>query len=342
MKVIVGFGELMVRFSPPNFERILQTPQFNATFGGGEANVCVSCARFGLPARYVSAFPENPLGRKAEELMLGQKVDMSAISWTGERLGIYFVERGSNQRGSTVLYDRDNSAISKALPSDFDWDKVFDNAKILHVSGITPAISQSAADLTLYAVKEAKKRGVQVSCDLNYRKKLWKYGKKSSQVMPDIVKNTDILIANEEDIQLCLGISFDTDVTKGHIEAGDYEALMRKVSQMYSNLKGIATTLRESVSADHNNWRAVYFLNDKLHVSKKYKITDIVDRVGGGDSFAGGLLSGLEFFDNPQDSLEFAVAASALKHTIDGDWNLVSKSEVLALMQGDGSGRVQR
>ena len=342
MKYIVGFGEVMLRLTAPDYDRLLQSPQLKATMGGGEANVCVSCSRFGLPSRYVSAFPKNMLGEKAEELLLGQKVDTSAIAWTGKRMGIYFVERGSNQRGSTVLYDREDSAISNAKPTDFDWDKVFENAEYFHISGITPALSQNAADLTLYAVKEAKKHGVKVSCDLNYRKKLWAYGKKSSEVMPAIVEHVDLLIANEEDIQLSLGIDFTADVTKGHLEAKDYEPLMKEVCKRYPHLLGVATTLRESVSANHNDWRAIFYTGNKLHVSKRYNITDIVDRVGGGDSFAAGLLSGLRFYTNPQESLEFAVAASCLKHTIDGDWNLVSKKEVLDLMEGDGSGRVQR
>lgn len=342
MKYIVGFGELMLRLTSPNYDRLLQTPELKATFGGGEANVCVSCSRFGLPSRYVSAFPKNALGEKAEELLLGQKIDTSAIAWTGSRLGVYFVERGSNQRGSTVLYDREYSSISMASPSDFNWDNVFDNANYIHISGITPALSQSAADLTLFAVQEAKKRGVLVSCDLNFRKKLWNYGKKSSEVMPKIVQYVDLLIANEEDIQLSLGINFDINVTKGHLEASDYKPLMEDVCKLYPNLKGIATTLRESISANHNNWSAIYYTKNKLYISKKYNITDIVDRVGGGDSFAGGLLSGLKLYSSPQDSLEFAVAASCLKHSIDGDWNLISKSEVLSLMAGDGSGRVQR
>lgn len=343
MSYILGFGELMLRLTAKDYDRLLQSPQLEATFGGGEANVCVSCARFGLKSRYISAFPKNALGEKSEELLLSQKVDTSAMAWTGKRMGIYFVERGSNQRGSTVLYDREHSSISEAKLSDFDLDKVFKDASWLHVSGITPALSQSASELTLSMVQEAKKRGVRVSCDLNYRKKLWNYGKKSSEVMPEIVKNTDLLIANEEDIQLSLGIEFNTNIIKGHLEAEDYKPLIEDVMKLYPNLKGITTTLRESVSANHNNWSAIYYTGNKLYVSKKYGITDIVDRVGGGDSFAGGFISGLNIFDNdPQNALEFAVAASCLKHSIYGDWNLVSKEEVLNLMGGDGSGRVQR
>ncbi len=341
--MIVGFGEIMLRLSAPGNERLLQSPVLEAVLGGGEANVCVSCSRFGLPSRYLSALPKNALGEKVEELLNGQKVDTSAIAWCGDRLGVYFVEKGSNQRGSTVLYDRANSSIAEATPKDFDFDKAFADAHWLHISGITPALTQSAADLTLEVVKEAKKRGVKVSCDLNYRKKLWNYGKKSSEVMIDIVKYVDVLIANEEDIQLSLGIPLDADVTKGHLEAQDYLPLLKKVMEQHPHLEGIATTLRESVSANHNNWSAIYYTGGNLHVSKKYAITDIVDRVGGGDSFAAGLISGIHFFENdPQSSLEYAVAASCLKHTIPGDWNLVSKKEVLDLMGGDGSGRVQR
>lgn len=343
MSYIVGFGEIMLRLSSPGNERLLQSPVLETVIGGGEANVCVSCSRFGLPSRYLTALPKNALGEKAEELLNGQKVDTSAIAWGGDRLGIYFIEKGSNQRGSAVLYDRANSSISEAKPSDFDWTKAFADAHWLHISGITPALTQSAADLTLEVVKQAKKHGLKVSCDLNFRKKLWSYGKKSSEVMPEIVKYVDVLIANEEDIQLSLGIPLSTDVTKGHLEAKDYIPLLNTVMEKHPHLEGIATTLRESISADHNNWSALYYAKETLYVSKKYEITDIVDRVGGGDSFAAGLISGLHFFpESLQNSLEFAVAASCLKHTIPGDWNLVSKKEVLDLMGGDGSGRVQR
>ncbi len=342
MACIVGFGELMFRLTAPDYDRLLQTPSLNVTPGGGEANVCVSCARFGLKSRYVTALPKNALGLKAEELLLSQRVDTDAISWSGKRMGLYFVERGANQRGSTVLYDREDSSISVATEKDFDFDKVFADATWLHISGITPALSQTASDLTLSMVKEAQKRNVFVSCDLNYRKKLWNYGKKPSEVMPEIVKYTNLLIANEEDIQLSLGIDFDVDVTKGHLEPQDYKPLIEKVLHAHPHLKGVATTLRESVSANHNNWSAIYYTNNTLYVSKKYEITDIVDRVGGGDSFSAGLISGIHFYDNPQDSLEFAVAASCLKHSIYGDWNFVDKAEVVALMGGDGSGRVQR
>ncbi|MGL4561311.1 MAG: PfkB family carbohydrate kinase [Brevinema sp.] len=343
MSYIIGFGEIMLRLSALGHERLLQSPTLEAVIGGGEANVCVSCSRFGLPSRYISAFPKNALGEKAEELLNGQKVDTSAIAWCGNRLGIYFVEKGSNQRGSTVLYDRENSSITEATSQDFDWDKVFSDAHWLHISGITPALSQSAANLTLDIVKEAKKRNIKISCDLNYRKKLWKYGKKSSEIMPEIVTYVDLLIANEEDIQLSLDIPLNTDVTKGHLEAQDYLPLIKSVIQKFPHLEGVATTLRESISADHNNWSAVYYTNNNLYISKKYHITNIIDRVGGGDSFAAGLISGIHFFEkNPQESLEFAVAASCLKHTIPGDWNLVSKDEVLNLMKGNGSGRVQR
>lgn len=342
MSYIVGFGELMLRLSAPNYERLFQSPELIATFGGGEANVCVSCARFGLPSRFLSAFPKNALGEKAAELLRGQNVDTSCIYWGEGRLGIYFLEKGANQRGSTVIYDRDDSVISHAKPTDFDFDKTFQDAEWLHISGITPALSQDAADLTLSVVLEAKKRNVKISCDLNYRKKLWAYGKKASDIMPNIVKNVDLLIANEEDIQLSLGMELAADVTKGHLEPQDYKPLLQEVLRQYPNVKAVATTLRESINANHNNWSAVLYQNETLYISKKYMITNIVDRVGGGDSFAAGLLSGLHFFDDPQKSLEFAVAASCLKHSIEGDWNLVSKKEVLALMDGDGSGRVQR
>lgn len=343
MPCIVGLGEIMLRLTPPLYERFMQTPQFNATFGGGEANVCVSCARFGLDSRYITALPKNAVGEKADELLRGQKVDTSCIHWGEGRIGVYFIERGSNQRGSSVLYDRDNALISLITPDLINWDQAYRGADWLHISGITPALSQKAAELTKAAVVEAKKRGVLVSCDLNYRKKLWKYGKKSSEVMPEIISMVDYLIANEEDIQLSLGISHHADVSKGELSAQDYLPLMHETTKAYPNLKFVATTLRESHSANHNGWSAILYDGQKLHVSRKYSITDIVDRVGGGDSFSAGLISGFYLFNkNLADALEFAVAASCLKHTIDGDWNLVSKDEVLALMKGDGSGRVQR
>lgn len=343
MKTVVGFGELMLRLTSPGYERIMQTPHFNATFAGGEANVCVSCSRFGLPSRYVSAFPKNTLGIKAEELLLAQKVDTSAISWVGNRMGIYFVERGANQRSSTVLYDREHSSISEAKPEDFDWEKIFENAYILQISGITPAISQSASDLTMYAVKEAKKRGVAVCCDINYRKKLWNYGKKPIDIMPEIVKNTDLLVVSKEDVEYCLGIDIKgLNKKDGEFKPEDYEPIMKKIVSSFPNVKAIASTMRESISANHNNWGGVYYTDNKLYISKKYNMTDIVDRVGGGDSFTAGIITGREFFENNQDVIEFAVASSALKHSIDGDWNLINKEEVLTLMAGDGTGRVQR
>ncbi len=343
MSYIVGFGEIMLRLTAPDGERLLQTPSLKASLGGGEANVCVSCARFGLKSRYVTALPKNAIGLKAEELLLGQKVDTSAIAWEGERIGVYFIERGANQRSSTVVYDRTHSSISEANKDDFDWDKVFDGASWFHVSGITPAITQSAADMTLYAVKEAKKRGVTISFDFNYRKKLWKYGKTPADVIPSIVELADILMANEQDMINWLGVDYDLLKTKPDMDPEDYIGLFDKIQAKFPNLKAVTTTLRRTISSDNNNWSAVYYTDKKLYTSKQYSITNIVDRVGGGDSYAGGLISGLNLYPNdPQMAVEFATAASCLKHSIYGDWNLVSKSEVENLIGGDGRGLVQR
>jgi 2-dehydro-3-deoxygluconokinase len=341
-KPVVTFGEIMLRLAPPGFERFLQSPQFVATFGGGEANVAVSLAGFGVPARYVTALPDNAITDAFVGEMRRFGVDPSFIVRGKGRFGIYFVEPGANQRPSKVIYDRAHSAISLAQPGDIDFKSAFDGAGWFHVTGITPAISASAADLALEGARTARDAGLTVSCDLNFRKNLWKYGKTAPDVMTELIKYVDVCIANEEDCQMCLGIKAESDVHSGKLDPEHYRKLSGTVLDTYPNLKTIAITLRESVSASHNGWSAC--LNDRKNfmVSRHYDITHIVDRVGGGDAFAGGLIYGLLKLGSPQEALEFAVAASCLKHSIPGDFNRFTVDEVKALLKGGGSGRVQR
>jgi 2-dehydro-3-deoxygluconokinase len=338
----VTFGEIMLRLSSPGHTRLFQTPALEATFGGGEANVAVSLAHFGLDTSFISALPEGPVGDAAIAELRRFGVDTSRIIRGGERLGIYFLETGANQRASRVIYDRAGSSIATAKPSDFDWERLLEGASWLHITGITPAISATAAELSLELLKQAGERGITVSCDLNYRKKLWKYGKSAPEVMGELIRLVDVAIANEEDCQKSLGISIDVDVTSGELEVDSYRRLGKKVLDTYPNLSKVAITLREAKSADSNGWSAVLALRDGFHVSRRYEIQDIVDRVGGGDSFAAGLIYGLQRLGSDPEALEFAVAASCLKHSIPGDFNLVSVAEVEQLLGGDGSGRVQR
>jgi 2-dehydro-3-deoxygluconokinase len=342
MKSVVTFGEIMLRLKSPQHERFFQTPLLEATFGGGEANVAVSLSLLGDSSQFVTALPDNAIGEAAVAEVRKHGVDVSAIKRTkGGRIGIYFIETGANQRASKVVYDRDASAICLAGPADFDWNAILSDAGWFHVTGITPALSQSAADAALLAMQTAKKLGVTVSIDLNYRKKLWNYGKKAPEVMRELVKFTDVIVANEEDIQMCLGIEADVDVTKGELSDSLYEQLIQKVQDLFPNVSQVAITLRESISADRNGWRAVMAGKTGFFSSQRYAIDDIIDRVGGGDSFSAGLIYGLRHLEE-EKALEFAVAASCLKHSIPGDFNLTIKSEVEALLKGDGSGRVQR
>ena len=341
-QTVVTFGEIMLRLAPPGFERFLQSPSFVATWGGGEANVAVSVAGFGLPASFVTAVPSNPLA----DAMIGElrrfNVRTSHIVRGKGRMGVYFVEPGANQRASKVVYDRENSSMALAKPGDFDWNTIFENAGWFHTTGITPAISASAADLALESVKAARAKGITVSCDLNYRKNLWKWGKQAHEVMGELVKHVDVVIANEEDCQAALGIQADVDVHSGHLSHDVYRALAEKVVSAHPNIKTLAITLRESKSASHNGWSACLFDGKDFLLSRHYEITHIVDRVGGGDSFAGGLIYGLLTLGSKQEALEFAVAASCLKHSLPGDFNRFSTDEVKTLLKGHGSGRVQR
>lgn len=342
MSEFVTFGEIMLRLKTPAHERFFQSPMLEATFGGGEANVAVSLANYGLDAGFVTALPDNDVGESALREVRKFGVDTSNIRRSGSRVGIYFLETGSNARPSKVVYDRAGSSICEAGPGDFDWNKIFAGSKWFHITGITPALSQSAADLSLEAVKAAKEHDVTVSCDFNYRGKLWKYGKSAPEVMRELVKYVDVGIANEEDCQKSLDIHVDVDVESGELDTKKYEALTDKVLEVFPNMSVIGVTLRESKSADRNGWSACMRDAGGFRLSKHYEITDMVDRVGGGDSFASGFICGLNAYEDRQQSLEFAVAASALKHTISGDFNRVSVPEVENLMGGDASGRVQR
>jgi 2-dehydro-3-deoxygluconokinase len=342
-KRVVTFGEVMLRLKSPGFERLFQSPVLEATFGGAEANVAVSICNYGLQATFATAIPANNIGDACMGELRRWGVDTSAVKRQGERLGIYFLETGANQRASKVTYDRGASSISTAKSGDFDWDTIFDGASWFHVSGVTPAISQSAADLSIEAAKAAQAKGITVSCDYNYRKNLWKYGKKAPEVMRELVKYVDVGIANEEDCQMSLGVKMDgIDVHSGELDSAKYEAMAKKVLDEFPNLKKQVITLRESHSADRNGWSACLHNGKEFLMSRHYDITDIVDRVGGGDSFAGGLIYGMLAYPNDQQALEFATAASCLKHSINGDFNRVTVPEVEALMKGDASGRVQR
>ena len=342
MSTFVCLGEIMLRLKSPGRERLFQSPMLEATFGGGEANVAVSLANYGLEAGFVSALPANDIGDSAVRELRKFGVDTSKIRRSGSRIGVYFLETGSNQRPSKVIYDRDHSSISEARAGDFDWQEIFRGARWFHITGITPALSQSAADLSIEACMAAKRHGVTVSCDFNFRAKLWKYGKSAPEIMRELVQLVDVGIANEEDCQKSLAIHTDVDVESGELDLRKYEQLTSKVLSDFPNMSTMAVTLRESKSADRNGWSACLRDDSGFRASRRYEMTDIVDRVGGGDSFASGLIYGLNAYGDRQQSLDFAVAASCLKHSISGDFNRVSVKEVENLMSGDGSGRVQR
>jgi len=343
MAEYLSVGEIMLRLKSPGHERFFQSGSFEATFGGGEANVAVALANYGLSSGFVSALPDNPIGEACVRELRGFGVDVSRIQRRGDRIGIYFLEAGANQRPSNVVYDRAGSSIAEADPADFDWSSIFDGAKWMHITGITPALSQSAAELSLDAVRAARTKGVTVSCDFNFRGKLWKYGKSAPEVMRELVKYVDVGIANEEDCQKSLDISVDdVHVESGELDPKRYERLTEKVMSEFPNLGVLAVTLRESRSADRNGWSACLRDRDGFRLSRRYEITDIIDRVGGGDSFASALIYALNAYEDRQDALEFAVAASCLKHSILGDFNRVTVAEVEKLMGGDASGRVQR
>ena len=339
---VVTFGEIMLRLKSPYFERFFQSPALEATFGGGEANVAVSLANFGIDVSYVTVLPKNDIGGACIRELRKFNIDVNHIVFSEGRMGIYFLENGANQRASKVVYDRAGSSIAIAKPGSFDFKSAFTGAGWFHITGITPAISHSDAQLSLEAVQTAKQMSITVSCDLNYRKNLWKYGKTAQEVMSTLMEYVDVVIANEEDCQKSLGIKSAAEVEKGSLDTAKYEQLSAAVLKTYPNVRMIAITLRESESADINGWSACLNDGQQFILSKKYMIKDIVDRVGGGDSFAAGLIYGLNTYEDKKNALEFAVAASCLKHSIPGDFNLMSVAEVEVLKGGDASGRVQR
>jgi 2-dehydro-3-deoxygluconokinase len=343
-KKVVVFGEIMLRLATPDYLRFSQATSLNATFGGGEANVAVSLANYGIPVEFVSRMPENDIAKACLMDLKRYGVGVNNVIFGGSRLGIYFLETGAVSRGSKVIYDRAHSAVSEIKKGMIDWDKVLEGATWFHWTGITPAISQGAADVCLEAIQTANRKGITVSCDLNYRKNLWKYGKTAGEVMPELVAGTDIVLGNEEDAAMVLDIHPEgVDVTSGHVEAAAYESVSRQIMKAFPRCKMVITTLRGSISANHNSWAGVLWDGKKLYESRQYQITHIVDRVGGGDSFMGGLIYGLlTYVNDHQKALDFAVAASCLKHTIYGDFNLVTVDEVEKLMGGDASGRVAR
>ena len=345
MKKVVTFGEIMLRLATPGYLRFLQTDTLNATFGGGEANVAVSLANYGIPVEFVSRLPENEIADWCLADLRKFNVGTSHVLRGGERVGIYFLETGAVARPSKVVYDRAHSSIAEVQKGMFDWKEILKGAQWFHWTGITPALSQGAADVCLEAIETANKMGVTVSCDLNYRKNLWRYGKKASEIMPLLVEGCDLILGNEEDAEKVFGIKpegFDVEKTEGEVDAKQFESVCRQLMKKFSRARKIIITLRGSINANHNTWGGCLF-SDRLYQSRRYDITHIVDRVGGGDSFMGGLIYGLIAYPNDdQKALDFAVAASSLKHTIYGDFNLVSVKEVENLMKGDGSGRVVR
>ncbi|MFT5266543.1 MAG: 2-dehydro-3-deoxygluconokinase [Polaribacter sp.] len=345
MKKVITFGEIMLRLTPPNLKRFSQANSFEVIYGGGESNVAVSLANYGIPVDFVTRLPQNDIGQCALMEMRKRNVGTDHIVYGGDRLGIYFLEIGAVNRGSKVVYDRAHSAMSEIQAGMVDWEKVFKDADWFHWTGITPAISQGAADACLEAIQVANKMGVTVSTDLNYRKKLWKYGKEPGEVMPALVEGCDIILGNEEDAEKHFGLHPEgLDVTAGHkVDAKSYLSVLQQLMEMFPRAKKVITTLRGSISASHNTWSGVLYDGKTLYEAPTYQITHIVDRVGGGDSFMGGLIYGLlQYPDDDQNALNFAVAASCLKHTIYGDANLVTVDEVEKLMRGDASGRVSR
>ena len=345
MKKVITFGEIMLRLTPQGFRRFSQANTFDVVYGGGESNVAVSLANFGVDTEFVSCLPDNDIGDCAVMAMRKYGVGTQYMVRGGERLGIYFLEIGAVNRGSKVVYDRAHSSISTLRPGTIDWEEVFQDAQWFHWTGITPAISQSAADCCLEAIEAANRLGVTVSTDLNYRKNLWKYGKTPAEVMPTLVAGCDVILGNEEDAEKHFDIHPEgVDVTKGDtVDAGAYISVGQQLMKRFPRAKKVIITLRGSVNASHNTWTGVMYNGLRLLEAPTYQITHIVDRVGGGDSFMGGLIYGLITWpEDDQKALNFAVAASCLKHTIYGDANLVRADEVLKLMAGDASGRVSR
>ena len=341
---VATFGEIMLRLSPPGHDRFSQARSLDIAFGGGEANVAVCLARWGMPSRLVTRLPDNELGHACAESLGAHGVETTHVLWGGDRIGIYFLEVGAVARPSKVVYDRAHSSLAEIGRGMIDWEKALAGCDWFHWTGITPAVSEGAAAACLEAVLAAKSCGLRISCDLNYRSKLWRWGGDPSDVMSELVAQTDVAIGNEEDAERVFGIKApNTKVTTGEVDPAKYESVCRALTERFPNLELVAFTLRGSLSASHNTWSSVLWADGDLHVARKYEITHIVDRVGAGDAFAAGLVYGLHSHPTePGQALEFATAASCLKHTVRGDFNLVSLAEVRRLLDGDSSGRVTR
>lgn len=346
MKKVVTFGEIMLRLGAPDYLRLTQCNHLDMSFAGAEANVAVSLSNYGISTDYITRLPNNPIADKCIMELLSHKVGVEHIIRGGNRIGLLYLETGSNARPSRVFYDRENSSIATIEKKSINWEEIFKDACWFHWTGITPALSENAANICLEAVKTANNMGITVSCDINYRSNLWRYGKMASEVMPLLVEGCDVIIGNEEDCEKVFGIkpeNFDASQTNGCIDLSSFESVCHQMMKKFPRCTTMAVTLRGAINANHNTWRGVLYNNDKFYHSKTYDITDIVDRVGGGDSFTGALIYGLLTFHNDkQHALDFAVAASCLKHTIKGDFNIVSKQEVENLIHGDSSGRVKR
>ena len=339
-KKVVTFGEVMLRLTAPNFQRFSQTNEFIATYGGSEANVAISLVNFGIPTEFVTRLPENAMAQACVNSLQAYGLGTDGIIYGGKRMGLYFLESGAAFRNSNVVYDREGSSFATLRPGMIDWEKILSDAGWFHWSGITPAISDKAAELTKLAWEAAKRHGVTVSVDLNFRKKLWTK-EKAQSIMKPLMQYVDVCIGNEEDAELCLGFKPEANVEAGETNAEGYKGIFKAMAKEFG-FKYVVSTLRESFSATYNGWKAMIYNGEEFYESKRYDINPIIDRVGGGDSFSGGIIHGLLTKPNQGAALEFAVAASALKHTINGDFNLVSVDEVEALAGGDASGRVQR
>lgn len=342
---IVTFGEVMVRLGAPDYLKLIQTDKFDVSYAGAEANVAVSLANYGMQTDYVTCLPDNPIAERCIMDLRGHKVGVDHIQRSGKRMGILYLERGSNARPSKVYYDREDSSIATVQKGSIDWKEILKDATWFHSTGITPALSENAAKECLKAIKTANELGVTVSCDINYRGNLWRYGKTAAEVMPEMVAGSDIILGNEEDCEKVFGIkpkNFDAAYTGGLVDQSSFICVCQQMMQMFPRCKKMVVTLRGAINANQNTWGGVLYDGKQLIESRRYDITDIVDRVGGGDSFMGGLIFGLLHYQDDKKALEFAAAASCLKHTLKGDFNCVTVSEVENLMDGDASGRVKR
>ncbi len=345
MAKVVTFGEIMVRLGAPGYLKLIQANQFDVSYAGAEANVAVSLANYGIKTDYITCLPDNPIAERCIMDLRGHKVGVDHIQRTGKRMGILYLETGSNARPSKVYYDREGSSIATVIPGSIDWEEILKDANWFHWTGITPALSANAATECLKAIKIANELGVTVSCDINYRGNLWKYGKTAAEVMPEMVAGSDIILGNEEDCEKVFGIKpkdFNAANTKGEIDQSSFLSVCQQMMERFPRCKKMVVTLRGAINANHNTWGGVLYNGKDLITSRRYDITDIVDRVGGGDSFMGGLIFGLLHYKDDKQALEFATAASCLKHTLKGDYNWVSVQEVENLMGGDASGRVKR